>query len=390
MQHYRPVFRNKVYAFGAPNNQDIIDYRTNILNIISAVSTVNNITFPLIVPTPSNYADVEKRWGEVKSQIEKWSNVQLMLDKYPVFSVEMLANDQKYFDKIMANIGYVIDGDLSFIPSIARLLHDTQDDFTDIKQHIDDVITNLQSYSKIFDTSINNMTAITDELSTDISADQSEIQLLKKEIENLNNQLNGYYATIAGLSVGLLIEGAIAVVGFVAAGFGGFAILPFMVILAGVSIWKIIEAAQSIESTQKEIAEDKKSIASYTKAIASLTWVSTQLQTFKKAVESVPNQLGYVQAKWNDLTLNVADIQNQYQQSSSDFDAQDWQNLLQDVAKLKYFSNQLQQVFESLRIDQIEGRDILLTSDMDPDQMKDMVSSAPKMDLLKLMFPNAA
>jgi DNA repair exonuclease SbcCD ATPase subunit len=366
------------------------DYHTAIVEITNCIRSFNTLNLTAISPQPKDYQNIIDQWLEIQNTISSWEPTHRLLNFYPKDSINTLIDIKSSIPALQRDIHRAIHGEYSRVHHIQDVITQFDDEFQGVLCDIQRINDELQKYAIKLENVPDQIKQVNTKIHQDIVLDQAVLEELKKYIQELNDEIARFTSYIVGLGIGTLTATGIGVAAFAAGGIGGFFVLPFVLALDAVQIWKIVDFSDKIKADKDRLTQKNNEKDSYVQVIGQLTSLNQKIEKFIDSVTTLSTHVAFVTQAWQELSTGTNQIASQIQSSKSDFKKQDWYALLLDVSKLCSLAGQLIPSFETVDISPIYAIDASIDITLPTDQINKILGSSKHVDLITYMFPNAA
>ncbi|MBA5779285.1 HBL/NHE enterotoxin family protein [Stappia sp. F7233] len=309
-------------------------YQQNVLFVSSFCTAVLASKLPALNSYPANWAEIETAYVQANADALSWANdVLARLLATPGEVDDYNATIVATLNAAIANANALVSdpSNASARSALNQNLATLTGTINLILGFVQSAITSVQNFNNTVPDMATQFSTIVQDAIDASNADQTQINQLNADIDNLNQQIKQYWIEIGAISGAVVVEATLATLATIVAWpYGAVAWLVF-----GPAI--LIEAAlialdaKNIVAAKGKIEADQKAITGLTADMAALSALSNQYQDFANQTEEIQTSLQAILAAWQQVEQEVSAAATEIQNAGEGYSSSDWQAVANDL-----------------------------------------------------------
>jgi uncharacterized membrane protein len=315
MTKLRTMRTNKLVLSVQPTQQQLVDYQNSVAQVNMYAYAITQTSLPVLNDPPSDYGQFFTEFSPAKAHCLNWVNsifpIVLALPTNIIQADNLFSLDETEvggYLQILINDPNNSQAKQGLAQALGTMRTLVQGQLTTAQGLLGDINT----FSTQITADATNLSKIAAQALADAGADQTKINNLNTDIDNLNARINTMqkWLTLSEIGIGLSIfVGLIGAVVCFIPGAQGIGIGIIVIGVAGLagSIAGTIILTKEIQAAQDEISEQKQ-ITGLKQDIIQLTGVNKQFQWLVTANQSAQNAMTTVVQMWQNLDTDLSAV----------------------------------------------------------------------------------
>lgn len=264
-----------------------------------------------VLKTGSTIEVCQNYFGEINQQWNKWAFCCTDLDTAAMSVSKSNVNILRHMDNAILALDNLIKNPQD---SEAKISLDTNinyikmDDLQNIYSYSESAIEGASVFQKSFEEQKKSYDKIITRLSEEATLQDTEKQKIKHRIDQLNNDISSYNATIAAISLGMGVSVSLFFISVKVSGMFSFVVGLLLIPAVTGMMMALSDVIAKIKIAQKEIADYGDYKSKYDGIILRLSGIKSDVEKTQKESAKIKDLISNVISPWTSLRKDLDEL----------------------------------------------------------------------------------
>lgn len=247
-------------------------------------------------------------FGEINKQWNKWTMCCTDLDSAAMSVSKSNENILRHMDNAISALDNLIKNPQDSEAKISldiNIDYIEKDDLQNIYSYSKNAIKGATAFQESFDEQEKSYKKIVDQLSKEATLKESEKQKIKNRIDQLNNDISAYNATIAAIAIGMGVSVTLFFVSVKISGMFSFVVGLFLIPAITEMVMALSGVIAKIKIAKKEIEDYGDYESKYDRMILQLNDLKSDVEDIQKESAKMKGLISEVISPWTSLRKDL-------------------------------------------------------------------------------------